>query len=139
MVSAQGGDLATIDFPEQYAQGKFSAEVKSPQTGYLTSINSLEIGLVGVKIGAGRETVDQNVEPTAGILFYKKPGMHAVEGEVLATIYTDRGEDVAANAVQRVLDSFAFSDDQTIDLPPLITNFVTNEGIKEFDQSIFQE
>ena len=113
--------------------------MKSPQTGYLTSINSLEIGLVGVKIGAGRETVDQNVEPTAGILFYKKPGMNVVEGEVLATIYTDRGEDVAANAVQRVLDSFAFSDEQTIDLPPLITNFVTNEGIEDFDHSIFQE
>jgi pyrimidine-nucleoside phosphorylase len=140
MVSAQGGDLATIDFPEQYAQSKFSAEVKSSRTGYLTSINSLEIGLVGVKIGAGRETVDQNVEPTAGILFNKKPGMHVVEGEVLATIYTERGENVVANAVHRVLDSFAFSDDQTtVDLPPLITNFVTSEGIEDFDQSIFQE
>ncbi|KAL7453726.1 hypothetical protein ACHAWC_005376 [Mediolabrus comicus] len=140
MVSAQGGDLATIDFPEQYAQSKFSAEVKSPRTGYLTSINSLEIGLVGVKIGAGRETVDQNVEPTAGILFNKKPGMHVVEGEVLAAIYTERGENVVANAVHRVLDSFAFSDDQTtVDLPPLITNFVTSEGIEDFDQSIFQE
>ncbi|KAK1740545.1 thymidine phosphorylase [Skeletonema marinoi] len=137
MVSAQGGDVDTIDFPEQYAQAQFSAEVISSQSGYLVSINALEVGLVGVNIGAGRKTVDDPIDKTAGILFHKRPGMHVVEGDVLATVYTERGDQLA-NAVQRILDSCTFSDDQ-IELPPLITNFVTNEGVEDFDQSIFGE
>jgi len=137
MVSAQGGDVDTIDFPAQYSQAKFSAEVKSSQTGYLVSLNALEVGLVGVNIGAGRKTVDDPIDKTAGILFHKRPGMHVVEGDVLATVYTERGDQLA-NAVQRILDSCTFSADQ-IELPPLITNFVTNEGVEDFDQSIFGE
>jgi len=137
MVSAQGGDVDTIDFPAQYSQAKFSAEVKSSQSGYLVSLNALEVGLVGVNIGAGRKTVDDPIDKTAGILFQKRPGMHVVEGDVLATVYTERGDQLA-NAVQRILDSCTFSADQ-IELPPLITNFVTNEGVEDFDQSIFGE
>jgi len=137
MVSAQCGDVDTIDFPEQYAQAQFSAQVKSSQTGYLASINALTVGLVGVNIGAGRKTVDDPIDKTAGILFRKRPGMHVVEGDVLATVYTERGDQLA-NAVQRILDSCTFSDAQ-IELPPLITNFVTNGGVEDFDQSIFDE
>lgn len=137
MVSAQGGDVNTIDFPEHYSKAKFSADVKSSQTGYLTSINALEVGLVGVNIGAGRKTVDESVDKRAGIVFHKRPGMSVVEGDVLATVYTERADQLA-NAVQRILDSCTFSYDQ-IELPPLITNFVTGEGVEDFDQSIFDE
>jgi pyrimidine-nucleoside phosphorylase len=137
MVSAQGGDVETIDFPEQYAQARFSAEVKSSKTGYLASVNAFMVGLVGVKIGAGRQTVDDLIDKTAGIVFHKRPGVHVVEGDVLATVYTDR-DDQLENAAQRILDSCTFSDDQ-VELPPLITNFVTNEGVEDFDQSIFED
>lgn len=132
MVAAQGGDVKTIEFPDQYVQAKFSAEVKSSKTGYV----AFEVGLVGVQIGAGRQTVDDSIDKTAGILFRKRPGLHVIEGDVLATVYTERGDQLA-NAVQRILDSFTFSDDQT-ELPPLITNFVTSEGVESFDQSIFE-
>jgi len=137
MVSAQGGDVDTIDFPEQYSKAKFSAEVKSSQTGYLISVNALEVGLVGVNIGAGRKSVDESVDARAGIVFHKRPGMYVVEGETVATVYTER-DDQLANAVERILYSCTFSIDQ-IELPPLITNFVTKEGVEDFDQSIFVE
>ncbi|KAL7492504.1 hypothetical protein ACHAWT_002262 [Skeletonema menzelii] len=138
MVSAQGGDVDTIDFPDQYARARFSAKVKASQTGYMVSIDALEVGLVGVNIGAGRKTVDDSVDKAAGIVFHKRPGMSVVEGDVLATVYTER-EDQLANAVQRILDSCTFSSDQ-IELPPLITNVVTREGVEDFDyQSIFEE
>jgi pyrimidine-nucleoside phosphorylase len=137
MVFAQGGDVDTIDFPERYAQAKFSEEVKSSQTGYLVSIDALEVGLVGVKIGAGRQAVDDLIDETAGIVFCKRPGVHVVEGDVLATVYTERCDQLP-NAVQSILDSCTFSD-EAVELPPLITNFVTNEGVENFDQSIFED
>ena len=137
MVAAQGGDVDTIDFPDRYEKAMFSAEVKSSHSGYMVAIDALEVGLVGVKIGAGRKTVEDSVDNTAGIVFHKRPGMSVVEGDVLATVYTERGDQLD-NAVQRILDSCTVSPDQ-VELPPLITNFVTSEGVEDFDQTIFEE
>ena len=60
--------------------------------------------------------------------------MFVNEGDVLAEIYTER-DDVLDNAVQRVLDAFSFSD-KAVDMPSLITNFLTKDGVEDFDQSL---
>ena len=134
MVTAQGGDVSFIDSPEKYPQAKHYSKVISPQQGYIESINSMEIGLTGVLIGAGRKSVEESVDFSAGILFKKKSGMFVNEGDVLAEIYTER-DDVLDNAVQRVLDAFSFSD-KAVDMPSLITNFLTKDGVEDFDQSL---
>lgn len=48
--------------------------------------------------------MDDSVDNIAGIVFHKRPGMSVVEGDVLATVYTERGGQLD-NAVQRILDS----------------------------------
>ena len=134
MVTAQGGDVSFIDSPEKYPQAKHYSKVISPQQGFIESIDSMEIGLTGVLIGAGRKSVEESVDFSAGILFKKKSGMFVNEGDVLAEIYTER-DDVLDNAVQRVLDAFSFSD-KAVDMPSLITNFLTKDGVEDFDQSL---
>ena len=134
MVTAQGGDVSFIDSPEKYPQAKHYCKVISPQQGFIESIDSMEIGLTGVLIGAGRKSVEESVDFSAGILFKKKSGMFVNEGDVLAEIYTER-DDVLDNAVQRVLDAFSFSD-KAVDMPSLITNFLTKDGVEDFDQSL---
>ena len=134
MVTAQGGDVSFIDSPEKYPQAKHYSKVISPQQGFIESIDSMEIGLTGVLIGAGRKSVEESVDFSAGILFKKKSGMFVNEGDVLAQIYTER-DDVLDNAVQRVLDAFSFSD-KAVDMPSLITNFLTKDGVEDFDQSL---
>jgi len=135
MVKAQGGDVSCIDHPEKYPRAKFSAQVISPRTGYISSIDSMEIGLVGVLLGAGRKTVEESVDFSAGIRFRKKAGAFVCRGDVLAEAYTERDGVLENNAVRRVLEAFRFSDVEVGDLPPLITNFVTKNGVEEFDQS----
>ena len=136
MVARQGGDVDTIDYPEKYMEAKFSVEIKSNQSGYLVSVNALQVGLVAVNIGAGRKTVDESIDERAGVLFHKRPGMYVAEGEIVATVYTERGDQLTS-AVQRISGSLTFSDDR-VELPPLVTNFVTSEGVEDFDQSIFE-
>ena len=75
MVTAQGGDVSFIDSPEKYPQAKHHCKVISPQQGFIESIDSMEIGLTGVLIGAGRKSVEESVDFSAGILFKKKSGM----------------------------------------------------------------
>jgi len=133
MVDAQGGDVSFIDHPEKYAPAKFSAPVVSPRAGYVSSVDSMEIGLVGVLLGAGRRTVDESVDFAAGVRFRKKAGMFVQEGDVLAEVYTER-EWALEDAEKRVLGAFSFSD-AAVAVPPLITNFVTKDGVEPFDQS----
>lgn len=95
----------------------------------------MEIGQVGVLLGAGRKHVEESVDFSAGIIFYKKAGMSVREGDPLAEVYTDRENGVLENAVQRVLEAFTFSEER-VQVPPLIANFVTKDCVEEFDQSI---
>lgn len=107
----------------------------SPNSGCISSIDSMEIGQVGVLLGAGRKTVEETVHFSSGIWFHKRPGEFVNKGDTLATVYTEC-DSVLANAVARSLEAFGFSEEKEETLLPLITNIVTKDGVEEFDQSI---
>jgi len=136
MVQAQGGSLRCIESPEDYPKAKYSAKVISPKKGFITSIDALEIGLVGVLIGAGRKSIDESVDFSAGIWFHIRPGQSVENGQVLATIYTERNT-VLANATKSVIDAFSFSEKE-VTTPPLIASIVTKDGVREFDHSLLE-
>lgn len=96
----------------------------------------MEIGLVSVLLGAGRNTVDEAVDFSSGVMFHKRPGMLVEKGDVLATVYTER-QAVLENSVLRVKHAFAFSDSR-VSLLHLITHFVTKDSVEDFDQSIIE-
>ena len=97
----------------------------------------MEIGLVGVLLGAGRKTVEESVDFAAGVQFYLKTGMFVREGDILATVYTER-ETVLDSAVERVRGAFGFSDDK-VEIRSSITNIVTKNGAELFDQLILAD
>ena len=115
----------------------FQSEAKSPRDGYVSAIDSMEIGLTGVLLGAGRKTVEESVDFSAGIVFRKKPGAFARRGDVLAEVHTERGG-VLESAVRRVLEAFSFSDEEATPLP-LITNLVTKDAVVDFDSTILTD
>lgn len=83
-IHAQGGhieDLETfIDVKEVY-------EYKAKSSGYIANIKALNIGLASMKIGGGRETKDDNIDPSVGIVLQKKIGDQVSENDVLAKVY----------------------------------------------------
>lgn len=109
----------------------------SPRSGWIKSIDSMEVGLTGVLLGAGRKTVEEAVDFSSGIEFHARPGMHVEKGEHLATIYTERSA-VLESAVQLVQSTFMFSGDgENTELPSMVTHFITKNSVEEFDQSVF--
>jgi pyrimidine-nucleoside phosphorylase len=96
LVKAQGGDVSMIDEPSKYPKSALSAVVKSPSDGFVTSIDALEIGFAGIMLGAGRMRVDEVIDMKAGIMFKKKVGDRLKAGETLATIHTDRKDQIEA-------------------------------------------
>jgi pyrimidine-nucleoside phosphorylase len=96
LVSRQGGDVKYIENPEQYPYPKHSAEILSNGTGYVESIDAMEIGLACVELGAGKKKIRDKIDPNAGAVFRKKVGDPITRGESIATIYADRREGMSA-------------------------------------------
>lgn len=88
-VAAQGGDVDCIDHPEKLAQSKFVTPLISEKEGYVTAIKATQLGISAMKLGAGRATKDDVINPAVGLLVYKKIGDSITIGDVLIDIHHD--------------------------------------------------
>ena len=90
MVIAQGGDVSYIDHPEKFPLSKNIVEVKASKAGYIKHIVALEIGESAMRLGAGRETFDDVIDMSAGIVLNKKVGDKVEKGETLCVVHTNK-------------------------------------------------
>ena len=89
MVEAQGGDKSYIYHPEKFDMAKNIVEVRASKAGFINEINALEIGEASMKLGAGRATKEDVIDPTAGIILAKKVGDEVKVNDLLCTVYTN--------------------------------------------------
>lgn len=89
-IHRQGGTLDDLD---DFIKVKEIIEVRSDKDGYVSSINALEIGLSAMKLGAGRETKEDEIDYDVGIVLNKKVGDQIAEDEPLAYVYNNK-EDI---------------------------------------------
>ena len=87
-VKAQNGSLNNL--PES----KNTYEVKSTKEGYLTGIAALILGKLSMHLGAGRITLDDELDYGAGIIVNKNIGDYINKGDVLMTLYTNKELDI---------------------------------------------
>lgn len=92
IVKRQGGDVAFLEQPSRYPPVTETAEVRSDAAGYVSSFETMRIGLLAIELGAGRKKVDDVIDPGAGILLRKKMGEAVEKGEVLATVFANAGK-----------------------------------------------
>ena len=89
MVKSQGGDVSYIENTSKFEKASFSREVFAPADGYITHMDSENIGLTAVLLGAGREKKEDNIDPAAGIVISAKTGDFVKRGELLATLFSN--------------------------------------------------
>lgn len=87
MISAQGGNP---DAPLPVAREK--EIVKAEQSGTISSMDALKVGVSAWRLGAGRERQGEKVQAGAGIEIHAKPGEKIEAGAPLFTLHTDEPE-----------------------------------------------
>lgn len=92
MVAAQGGDVSFIDDASLFAKAQYIYTVKAPSGGFMGAMQTEEIGIASVILGAGRESKEQDIDPSAGIILLKKTGDSVHAGEPIAELHTNRPE-----------------------------------------------
>ena len=106
-IAYQGGDISCIDDLSKMARARFAHEVKAPDGGYITRMETEAIGSTAGLLGAGRMVKSDPIDPTAGIVLAKKTGEKVEKGEVLCTLYADR-EELFPAAEKKFLESLSF-------------------------------
>lgn len=104
MVEAQGGDKSYIYDLNKWPKAKEIVEVKAQESGYVTYINALEIGLSSMMLGGGRETMTDKIDPTVGIVLNKKIDDYVNAGDTLAYVHSN-GKNTT-EVLKRVHDAF---------------------------------
>ena len=106
----QGGDASYLWNPEIRGEAAVKYPVKATKGGYVKSINTEEIGLSALMLGAGREKKEDVIDPLVGILVDAKIGDRVEEGDVIGTLYAE-DEEIAKAAAERFLGAYTLSDE----------------------------
>ena len=92
MVKAQGGDNSVIYNPELFKKATYSYNVVADKEGYIHSVDTEGYGSAALILGAGRNTKEDVIDFSAGIILNKKTGDFVKKGELIATLYTNKKE-----------------------------------------------
>ena len=106
LVMAQGGDLNNLN-----NNPKYSYEIKSLNNGFISNINSENIGKISVSLGAGRMNLNDEIDYTAGVILNKKINDYVNIGDTIATLYTSREIDFK-QLENEFLNSIEYSDNK---------------------------
>lgn len=89
MVKIQGGDPRIVDDPNLLPQATWKIKASSERSGIVQSINTYQIGMLGMELGAGRRRKEDLIDPAVGFRIYKKIGDGVKAKEPLATVHTN--------------------------------------------------
>ena len=119
MVELHGGDISVIDDPSRLPSADHHVDVKSPSSGFVTSINCELIGTACVVLGGGREKKEDTVDHSVGTVIRKKIGDKVAASEPLCTIHGHSDVQVA-RAKLLLEESYKISAEPPAHKPPLI-------------------
>ena len=117
VIEAQEGDPRVVLDPSLLpsAPGKFVLEARD--SGTVNVCHARRIGVAGVRLGAGRASKDDEIDPGVGITVHAKVGDQVDPGDPLCTV-TWRDEGRLANALELLESAWELGGD--IAPPPLI-------------------
>ena len=108
-IQIQGGNPDVCDDLSLLPRAKYELPIIADKTGWIESINSQQIGYSLVNIGAGRKTLDSQLNYAAGAFLPKKIGNKVQNGEEMGKLYCDDIE--SGNAViTKIKESYQISE-----------------------------
>lgn len=122
-VEAQGGDPNQVYHPELLPEASMQVEVPAPKTGYIQQMICDEIGICSLILGGGRETKEDVIDLSVGIVLKHKKGDYVKEGEALAVIHANDAEKCEA-AKERFIKAITIVDEK-VEKSPFIKMIIS--------------
>ena len=123
MIEAQEGDISYILHPEKFELAKNIIEIRSEEEGYVKSLDALDIGIASMQLGGGRETLEDVIDMSAGIMLNKKIGDYVKKGELLCTLHTNKGEKEYRPIIEDVKKAYVLTKEK-VEARPVIREII---------------
>ena len=122
-IAAQGGDPRVCDAPKDFLPlVSETVKVESPRSGFITKVDTTEIGHAIAAIGGGRVRIEDTVDPTVGFTSELKLGDQVSAGEAIGIVYC-ADPDAAAEAARRIQAAYQIGD-AAMQSPQLVKEIV---------------
>jgi len=107
-------------------------EFSSPEDGYLTRLDARLVGEIVVGLGAGRRRVDDDVDPSVGVLLAAKIGARIERGQTIAFIHA--ADEVRANdALSHLRDAVEIGNEPPAEDERLILKKIDKTGMQSWE------
>lgn len=111
MVEAQGGDPMITEDLSRLPSSAVSYTAKSPTDGWITSIQSEEVGLACLELGAGRTAKSDAIDFGAGVELHCTVGDAVQTGDALFTVH-GKTQELCEKAADRILQCMQIGEEQ---------------------------
>jgi pyrimidine-nucleoside phosphorylase len=108
VIEAQGGNPQVLDRFDLLPNATGAREIASPRAGYISAIAAEDVGMASAKIGAGRNTKEDTIDPAVGVILEVKVGQKVEAGAVLCRLYYTSEENLE-EAADQIEDAFRIS------------------------------
>jgi len=109
VVAAQGGDTSVLDDPGLLPTARNEHAIIADRSGIVVKADALDIGVGAARLGAGRETKDDVIDPGVGTTVAARIGDEVEAGTVLATLRYNNDANLA-NAIDLTEGAFVIGD-----------------------------
>jgi len=119
IIEVQGGDPRVVDDVSRLPHVDQHHELKAARSGYLTRMDAELVGRASVALGAGRDRVEDSVDPAVGLMVKAKPGDRITAGDALIdVIYRDRGR--LDRALELMTQAIVIGDEPPVKRPLIV-------------------
>jgi pyrimidine-nucleoside phosphorylase len=87
VIAAQGGDTRQIEQPSLLPAAPVRTMVTAPESGYIAGMDAEQLGLVSMRLGAGRFKKGEPIDHRTGLVLQAKLGDYRHKGEPLVEIH----------------------------------------------------
>jgi pyrimidine-nucleoside phosphorylase len=109
MVEQQGGDPHVVDNYGRLPTAPRSLKVTAQKSGFVKAIDAEAVGVAAMRLGAGRRTAEDRIDPAVGVIVRAKPGDPVTAGDTVFEVhYTDQA--APGPVVPQLQAAFAVSD-----------------------------
>lgn len=122
VIAAQGGDAQQIEQPARLPAAPVRTMVTATDDGYIAGMDAEQIGLVSMRLGAGRFKKGEQIDHRTGLILQAKLGDYRRKGEPLVEVHA-RTVAEAEGVREALLACYRWSE-QPVSGGPLIADII---------------
>ncbi|MCL2705829.1 MAG: pyrimidine-nucleoside phosphorylase [Spirochaetaceae bacterium] len=120
MIEMQNGNPEVVADTLLLPQAAKKIGVKSDKKGYITGIETKNVGIAAMMLGAGREKKEDTIDPAVGIWLTKRHGDFVKAGEELAIFYVNETKNLD-DSISVFKSAYKIGDKEPDELPLIYT------------------